>query len=112
MISITPGPISTKWTSPELDTAGPATRTPATAAAIAQAVGSRQLPELAGWHRELAAVVADLAVRTGSPWPFGHDDPTVALMRALSRFAVAHPDTTSELGSQLLDALTAAPHSR
>ncbi len=80
----------------------------ATAATIARAVGGRDLRELADWKREIAAVVIDLAANAGSDWPFGHDDPTVALLRALGRLALKNPDVTSDLGAQLIDALGSA----
>ncbi len=85
--------------------------TVATAAAIASAVGGRDLRKLAGWQRELAAVVIDLAAAADSDWPFGHDDPTVALLRVLGRLALTNPDVTSELGAQLIDALERADRS-
>jgi hypothetical protein len=60
-------------------------------------------------HVELVAATADLARAARLDWPWTHDDPTVAVLRALSKIALLAPEATSPRATALRQQL-ANPH--
>jgi hypothetical protein len=72
-----------------------------TARDFAVSIGSVELDVLRAHHVDLAAVTAELARDAAMEWPWTPDDPTVALLRALARIAIAAPDATSHRATAL-----------
>jgi hypothetical protein len=54
----------------------------------------------------LAAAAAELASVAGIPWRFSLDDPAVALVRLITKVAIAHPDASGPHTARLLAQLT------
>jgi hypothetical protein len=75
-----------------------------TAAAIASALGGIDLHTLREHHVELLCVAAELARDAGDDWPWGHDDPTVAVIRTISKLAMTAPDVKSKRAADLIRA--------
>lgn len=76
--------------------------------ALARAVAGVGLDTLRERHLALAMAVIELAADAGAPLPWSHDDPTVALLRALAKLAITSPDATSSAAAGLIDQLHAA----
>ena len=72
-----------------------------TAQSLAAALGVLELDDLRHHHIELTSATAELARAAGRDWPWGHDDPTVAVLRALAKLAILAPDATSERADHL-----------
>lgn len=70
-------------------------------------IGQIDLDELRRHHLEIMSAAAELARAAGRPWHWGTEDPTVVLVRALSRLAVQAPDATSERAADLCRSLGA-----
>ncbi|MGH1489501.1 MAG: hypothetical protein ACRBK7_08940 [Acidimicrobiales bacterium] len=77
----------------------------ARADALGQALGHLNLDELRDHHLALAMAVIELAADAGSPLPWTHDDPTVALLRAAANLALTSPDATSSAAADLIERL-------
>ena len=80
----------------------------ATARALCEALAPLELDELREHHLTLAMAVAELSQSAGRAWPWGPDDPTVALLRAVAKLALDAPQATSQHAARL-QAATAGP---
>jgi hypothetical protein len=77
----------------------------ATARDLALAIGHLDLEMVHEHHLDLLIAVADLADAAGCGWPWGHDDPTVALVRAVAKLALVAPGARSEHAAALVATL-------
>ena len=77
-------------------------RIPARADEFVRSVAPLDLDTLRAHHLELAMAVIELAADAGSPLPWGHDDPTVALLRAAAKLALTAPSATSSAAADLI----------
>jgi hypothetical protein len=86
---------------------------PASAQHLLANLARVELDDLRHHHVELVAATADLARAARLDWPWTQDDPTVAVLRALSKIAIIAPGATSPraaaLGRQLANHEPAAP---
>ena len=73
-----------------------------------RAIGTVDLDTLRHHHLALAMAVIELAADAGRPLPWSHDDPTVALLRAVAKLSLAAPGATSSAAADLLDQLDRA----
>lgn len=76
-----------------------------TAAEICRALGGVDLGVARRHHVEVATVVAELAEDARMNWPWTHDDPTVALLRALARISIVAPGSTSPKAESLFQSI-------
>lgn len=74
---------------------------------LAGMVGPLDLDQLRPHHLTLVVAVAELARDAGIDWPWGPDDPVVALLRALAKLSIVAPEATSEHAARLAADLSA-----
>jgi hypothetical protein len=67
-----------------------------TAAEVGRVVGHLDLEVARLHHVEMTTVIAELAEDAKMDWPWTHDDPTVAVLRAFARLSLAAPNAVSE----------------
>lgn len=72
-----------------------------TAAEVNRLVGNLDLEVARRHHVELTTVMAELAHHAEIDWPWTHDDPTIAVLRAVATLSLVAPDAVSELASSL-----------
>ena len=85
--------------------AGGADRPRVRADALSRAIGAVEIDAVRQHHLALAMAVVELAADAGAPLPWSHDDPTVALLRAVAKLSLTAPGATSSAASDLLDRL-------
>ena len=76
--------------------------------ALSGALAGAELDDLRDHHLALAMAVIELASDAGTPFPWTHDDPTVALLRAAAKLSITAPDATSSAAADLVNQLGAA----
>lgn len=69
---------------------------------------SVDLDQVRTHHLALAMAVIELANDCGSPFPWTHDDPTIALLRAAAKLSFSNPNATSSAAADLVERLTTA----
>lgn len=74
---------------------------------FAHVLGTVDLHTLRRHHLSLAMAVVELAADAASPFPWTHDDPTVALLRAAAKLSLTAPEATSSAAAFLVDQLAA-----
>lgn len=79
-----------------------------TASELIQTLGRVEIDDLRSHHVTLVIAVAELSRDAGLDWPWGPDDPTVALLRAAAKLAIDAPEAASEHAAFLRRALTDA----
>lgn len=79
----------------------------ASSAELNSALCAVEIDEAREHHLALAMAVIELAADAGSPFPWGHDDPTIALLRAAAKLSLTSPDATSSSAADLVERLTA-----
>jgi len=80
----------------------------ATAAEIGRLVANIDLDAARRHHVEMAAVVAELAHDADMDWPWTHDDPTVAVLRAFAKLALVAPHAVGPRAGALSESLATA----
>lgn len=73
-----------------------------------EALSFADLDEVRTHHLALAMAVIELAHDAGSPFPWTHDDPTIALLRAAAKISLTHPEATSSAAADLVERLSNA----
>lgn len=76
--------------------------------ALSGALAGAELDTLRDHHLALAMAVIELASEAGTPFPWTHDDPTIALLRAAAKLSITAPDATSSAAADLVNQLRAA----
>ena len=77
----------------------------ATAVDFGRTIGSLDLDTLREHQLAVAMAVIELAADAQHPFPWSHDDPTVALVRAAAKIALTAPDSTSSAAADLIERL-------
>ncbi|MEM7341746.1 MAG: hypothetical protein AAF467_24075 [Actinomycetota bacterium] len=95
-------PIPQDWTLVLVDSAAVGDRPTTSARHLAAQLGAIDAGALRAHHRVIAAAVEELAASAGLRWPWGVDDPTVALLRVLAKLAIDHPDAATAVGADLV----------
>lgn len=76
--------------------------TPIDVRTLARRLGPLSPDSLRECHALLVMAVLELSEDAGKRWPWGIDDPTVALLRAVAKLSLVAPEATSATAAQLI----------